>query len=140
MPSTLKPAHLALILLSAAVLVCPGCLDAAAKKTILIEQMIQGGLAVKDDIMKDSAGTIGGYDVYRDGEKDGVVFEYQYAENVIVDQSQLTEESVRQQMLETMSADADSKKIIGMGIYVRFIFKSAQGETYVDTTITQDDL
>ena len=117
-----------------------GCLDPAAQKTALINHMVKGGMSVKSSVLRNSGGTFKDYKVYRDGGKDGVVFEYVYAPGVRVDRSKLNEEVIKSKMRAEFADDNKAKKILAAGIYVKFIYKSAKGETYVQTKITKDDL
>ena len=117
-----------------------GCLDPAAQKTALIKDMVKGGMSVKSKVMSNSGGTFKDYKVYRDGTKDGVVFEYIYAPGVEVDRTKLSDSIIKSKMKSEFAKDANSKKVMNMGIYVRFIYKSSEGTVYADTKITKDDL
>lgn len=102
--------------------------------------MIQGGLSVKEKVLQDSNGIMEDMKVYRDGEKDGVVFEHIYAAGVQVDQSLLSEQAVKEKMLMEFKKQKDAGLALNSGIYVRIIYRASNGRVYADVAISNEDL
>ena len=90
--------------------------------------------------MSESKGIMKDMKVYRDGDKDGVVFEYIYSKGVEVDASQLSDAKIKGTMLPQLRGDKNAKYAMNMGIYVKILYKSADGKVYGETTISKDDL
>ena len=117
-----------------------GCDNAESRKERLIREMIQGGLSVKEKVIQDSNGIMEDMKVYRDGEKDGVIFEHIYAAGVQVDQSFLSEQAVKGEMLTHLKRQKDAVVVLNSGIYVRIIYRASNGRVYADVAISNEDL
>ena len=120
-------------------LLVSGCLDMQPSNDKLIAEMIEGGLSVRDETLNSSDSMFADYKVYRDGDKEGVVFEYIYAADVIVDRSELTPDKVKQSIVSGLASDPDAKQALSTGIYARFVYKSFDGTVLCDLTITGAD-
>lgn len=117
-----------------------GCLNSQGNKDKFIKDMIKGGMSVKAKVLRDSAGTLKDMKVFRDGSNDGVVFEYYYAKGVAVDKSKLTEASIKGLMMPQLRGDKNVKYALNMDIYVKVVFKSAEGQVYGQAKISKADL
>lgn len=130
-----KPVFVVVCLLLCTVMV--GC--GIQSKDAVISDMIRGGNSVKAKVLGNSNGVIGDYKVYRDGQKDGVVFETVFARDVVLDESQLTEANVKNQMRQSMAGDPNTKKVLARGIYIRVLYKKADGSTALDVNMDASD-
>ncbi|MDG2467924.1 MAG: hypothetical protein P8M80_01475, partial [Pirellulaceae bacterium] len=117
-----------------------GCDNADSRKERFIREMVQDGLSVKEKVLQDSNGIMEDMKVYRDGEKDGVVFEHIYAAGVQVDQSLLSEQAVKEKMLMEFKKQKDAGLALNSGIYVRIIYRASNGRVYADVAISNEDL
>lgn len=131
---------LMLLLLTVCLSTPSGCDNADSRKERFIREMIQGGLSVKEKVLQDSNGIMEDMKVYRDGEKDGVVFEHIYAAGVQVDQSLLSEQAVKEKMLMEFKKQKDAGLALNSGIYVRIIYRASNGRVYADVAISNEDL
>lgn len=127
------------LFLSAILVLVSGCSDPQAQKDAVIKGMIKGGSSVRSQVLNDSAGILSDMKVYRDGDKDGVVFEYVYAKGVDVDRSKLSSESIKSMMMPQLKGDEDVKVAFDMDIYVKVMYKSAEGEILGQATLTKAD-
>lgn len=117
-----------------------GCPNPEAKKDRYIADMIKGGLSVRTKLLNSPTNVFSDYKVYRDGDKDGVVFEYIFAAGTIIDRTKLAADLVKQEMISKFSADPNAKQAVSMGIYMRFIYKTSDGTVICDVTVTPADL
>ncbi len=117
-----------------------GCPSPEAKKDAYIADMIKGGLSVRSELLNSANNVFSDYKVYRDGNKDGVVFEYIFAAGTIIDRTKLAPDLVKQEMISKFSADPNAKQAVSMGIYMRFIYKTSDGTVICDVTVTPADL
>ncbi len=131
--------HLPKILVVLLLFAFCGC-DRMPSKATMIKQVIQGANSAKAQVMADSDGVMHDMKIYQDGTNDGVVYEMIFAKGVPVDRSMMTEASVKSEMVKQFAGDKDIKKVMESGIYIRFMYKSFEGETYVDTKLTDKDL
>lgn len=81
--------------------------------------------------------------IYRDGEKNGVVYEYigapaQDAQLKMTDENLLKTE-VKQLLQKNLTSNPQTKRAIKGGVYLRFLYKTSTGETTADLTFTGDD-
>lgn len=106
----------------------------------MIKGMIQGGMSSKTSVMSNAQGIFKDYKVYQDGTSDGVVFEYIYADDVEIDESQLSEDNIRQQMVAAMGADPNVREVLGKGIYMKMVYTRGDGTVIGECRITSADL
>jgi hypothetical protein len=117
-----------------------GCPGPEAKKDAFIAEMIKGGLSARSSLLNSAGSVFSDYKVYRDGDKDGVVFEYIFAADTIIDRAKLAPDFVKGEMISRLSADPKSREAVSKGVYVRFLYKSFDGEVICDVTIKPEDL
>lgn len=125
------------LLLLALVVSLVGC-DAATRKTMIIDQVIQGANAKKAELLAQNA-EVGDINVRRDGEKDGVLFEYTFKDDFLVDPG-FNSETARQALVEQFRGNADTAKVLDQDIYVRFVYKTTNGDVKADVTLKKGDL
>ena len=81
--------------------------------------------------------------IYRDGDKNGVVYEYiaTSGQDIVLKQ---TDQSILQgevkKLLQTnLDSNPQTKRAIKGGVYLRFIYKTSAGETTADLKFSADD-
>ncbi|MEE2641713.1 MAG: hypothetical protein VX768_13885 [Planctomycetota bacterium] len=112
-----------------------GCGSPEARREKYIRGMIAGFEEQKKEVLEKTKGVFMDIQVYRDGEKDGVVFERQFAKGL-----EPVNEDLKAVLVESIRNDADSRLAIQMGIYVKFIDKSHGGKVLREVTASKDDL
>lgn len=105
----------------------------------LIQGIVQGGMSVRDQVLKNSSGVLRDMQVFQDGKRNGVVFEYTYAKDVEVDKSQLTAEKIKLQIIPAVQNDANVQAAFQEDIYMIIRYKSDAGITLGEAKLTSRD-
>lgn len=106
-----------------------------ATKDQIIENMIEGGSQTE------VAPPFKDIRVVRDGDNDGVLFEYTYEPGVEVDETQLKSRKIIMRLLDEKALSSEQWKeyeeVFGSGVYSRFVYKYSNGSVISDTKITR---
>lgn len=117
-------------------LLVAGC--GQSKKTRFIDEIIAGGLSERDAILQGDS-SFSDYKVYRDGNNDGVCYEYIFKVNLPEDENNRFPSSIRGELINVLKSDGTTKNVMGKGIYFRFIYKNPDGRVIADQKISSLD-
>jgi len=117
-------------------LLVAGC--GQSQKTRFIDEIIAGGLSERDAILQGDS-PFSDYKVYRDGNNDGVCYEYIFKVNLPEDESNRFAGSIRGELINLLESDGTTKIAMGKGIYIRFIYKNPDGLVIADQKISSSD-
>ena len=120
-------------------LVFLGCGSFEENRERLLEKVIEENSELKKNVIKENNGVVSDLTVSRDGDEDGVVFEFVYAKGYAVDKSQLAEESLRSSVVAKFNSSPQTKKILESGIYYKMVYKSHSGKLLGEVKITSED-
>lgn len=120
-------------------LVFLGCGSVEENRERLLEKIIEENASLKKNAIDENNGVVSDLIVSRDGDEDGVVFEFVYAKGYVVDENQLTEESLRSLAVAKLNSSPQTKKILDSGIYYKMVYKSHSGKLLGEVKITSED-
>ena len=117
-----------------------GCLSPSQTRDTLISNVVKDLNKNRAQIISGGDGTLSDYKVYRDGDNDGIVLKFIYAEGISIDRSALTTQVIKDGVIPTFRKDEDLKNILERGIYMKYVYETASGEVVGEATISDKDL
>ncbi len=105
-----------------------------------IKGMIKGGLQSRPNVLK--SGTFSAYNVYRDGQADGVVFEYVFDRKVTLPATG-NAAAVRASLVKGLHAKKVMQSMgryMKAGLYLRYRYLRSDLSALIDLKITYDDM
>ena len=102
----------------------------------VISDAVKGGNKEMANISKMPQFT--GGKCYRDGKKNGVVFEYVYSKEFSPES--LDAKTMKAALKNALGGKPDVKQLAKLGVYFRFIYKGADGKSLCDVILTAKDL
>ena len=123
-------------------LMVAGCGQSQDQNEKWINEIIAGGLSERTEILEDNV--FSDYKVYRDGNNDGVCYEYIFSEEPSEDERSQVAGAIRGELIagvRTITLDDQVlKAAMENGVYIRFIYKTPDGGVIVDQVVTSSDL
>ncbi|MBU1238487.1 hypothetical protein KKF84_04105 [Myxococcota bacterium] len=110
-----------------------------AEMNNFITGMIKGGKDSTQSVL--SSGTFSDYSVYRDGNRNGVVFEYVFSKSVTLNAANV--DTVRQNLVKGLHAKkvmASMGKYMKAGLYLRYRYLRNDRSVHIDLNVTYDDM
>jgi len=106
--------------------------------TSAINVIITGALTVRSKILHEGS-PFSDYKVYRDGNNDGVCYEFILSEDPSEEDRNRMASGIRDNLISGLKSDVDAKTAMERGIYMRYIYKSADGRVIADQIISSSD-
>ncbi len=131
--------RLPLVFCLLAILTVCGCGWFGGTKKAVIDKALAALEAQKAELLASQRETLQTVNFRKDAEGDGIVIEYVYREGMQFDES-MNSESAKTGMIAQFKNNEGIKSVLGYGIYLKFVFKSAEGETLAETKIDANDL
>ena len=125
------------LLVALVILFSSGC-GLFGGKSVVINKAIEALESKKSELL----GThpeIADAKFYKDEQGDGIVIEYIYKDGTRIDPS-FTADAAKTNLIAQFKDNEGIKTILGYGVYLRFMFKTADGETVADTKLESSDL
>jgi hypothetical protein len=107
--------------------------------TSAINEIIAGALSIRSKILHEGS-PFSDYKVYRDGNNDGVCYEFILLEDPSEEDRKRMTGGTRDNLISGLKSDVDAKTAMERGIYMRYIYKSPDGRVIVDQIISSSDL
>ncbi len=117
-----------------------GCSKREPSKEAIIAATVKGAMASRDKVLSSFGGMYSDFKSYPVDNGNGVVHEYVFAADAIIDRSKYTADFLKEKMKRTLSSNSLARRAFEMGIDLRLIFKSYDGDIICDVTITAADL
>ena len=131
-----------LLLLSCLLLI--GCGQSQDQNEKWIKEIIATGLSERGDVLQAQGDVFSDYKVYRDGNNDGVCYEYIFADDPSEDLSADAFSAVRGELIgmvrDIVLDDPGLKLAMEHGVYLRFIYRAPGGRAIADEVVTSSDL
>ena len=107
--------------------------------TSAINVFITGALTVRSKILHEGS-PFSDYKVYRDGNNDGVCYEFILSKDPSEEDRNRMAGGIRDNLISGLKSDVDAKTAMERGIYMRYIYKSLDGRVIADQKISSSDL
>ena len=121
----------------ACLILLAGCGWFVSKKAIIDQAL--AALNSRKEEMKALNPAVETVDFRADESGSGVVIEYTFKQNATISKD-FTSDSARTNLIAQFKDNESIKSLLGQGVFVRFIFKTATGETIADSKIEKADL
>ena len=130
-------------LLILAVVALVGCGKSKGQNEKWINAIIASGLSERTEVLQEND-SYSDYKVYRDGNNDGVCYEYIFSERLSEDERRGFAGVIRGELVPVVRNltlnDQNLKTAMENGVYLRFIFKNPDGGVVSDQMFSSSDL
>lgn len=130
------PVRIAVSLFFLVALTLAGCGWFGSKKIVIDEAL--KALNSRKDEMIGLNGAVKTVDFYEDGSGGGIVIEYTYNAAAVIS-DKFDNKTAKEELIAKFKDNAGIKSILDHDVFVRFLFKTAEGEVFADTKLEPSD-